>query len=433
VTSTVEAKPFEPLFDWEKASEAEKREIQQIGSDTIRHSTVGVVILSGGQGTRLGFDGPKGMYDIGLPSKKTIFQLHIEKVKGVRYLHQQPDGSLPSIPIYIMTSDLNHKVIVQFFRDNNFFDYPAGDVFFFEQALELCLSREGKIIVESSHSLALAPDGNGGIFSALRSTGAIEDMQRRGLKHLHVYGIDNVLTKSADPAFIGLCARDHAECGNKVVSRLNEGEKVGVAVLRSGKMYVAEYSELPPLIASARDPETGQLLFNAANICNHYFSVEFLISKLLPGLFDMYHLASKKIPFLNSEGKTVTPSADNGYKLEMFIFDAFPCAERFSVLSVSREDEFAPVKNQPGASTDSPDTARAMMTRQAVRWLTKAGARIHWNRNGEVLEHYLSDEFDAAIQSGSLICELSPTISYEGEGLEKFYDSVVVVPTSILS
>ena len=429
--NAAETIPFHPVFDLVGASQEERASIEEFGLQAIKASTVGAIILSGGQGTRLGFDGPKGMYNIGLLSGKCIFQIHVERIDGIRHLCRLDDGSLPSIPIYIMTSDFNHKRILSFFSDMNYFGYPPNDIYFFEQSLELCLSKDGKIIIESPSSLSLAPDGNGGIYNALRTTGAMEDIQRRGLMHLHAYGIDNVLTKSIDPAFIGMCIRDGADCGNKVVQRLNKDEKVGVTVLRNGKMFVAEYSELPPSIASSSDPETGLLLFNAANICNHYFSVSFLINSLFPNLCDMYHLASKKIPYMNKEGVTVTPSTDNGYKLEMFIFDSFPYASRFSVMNSLRIDEFAPVKNHPSSSTDTPTTACAMITHQVIRWLETAGAHFHWKYNGEIKETFERSALNDAINRGDVVCEISPLVSYAGEGLERFRGSTIVIPFSI--
>lgn len=273
---------------------------ESLGNDAILKSKVATVILSGGQGTRLGFDGPKGMYDIGLPSKKTIFEIHIEKVNKIRRLVAEKfrSSDIPSIPIYIMTSDLNDKIIKDFFLENEYFGYPHEDIYFFEQGLEPCLSLEGKIIIESPSTMALSPDGNGGIYSALASTGALADMERRGIEHLHVYGIDNVLTKAADPLFLGVCIADGAQCGNKIVWRANEAEKVGVTVELEGKMMVIEYSEIPKSLAEAVDTTTGKLLFGAANICNHYFSFAF-VKELIPNLARIYHLAEKKIPFYN--------------------------------------------------------------------------------------------------------------------------------------
>lgn len=215
--------PLEPhnVMDWTQTSQENKKVVWNIGLEAISNSEVAAVIMSGGQGTRLGFDGPKGMYDIGLPSKKSIFQIHIEKIIGVRQLaqnrQQKADNVLPSIPIYIMTSSQNDHIIREYFRVNDYFNYPKDDVVFFAQALQPCLTTDGKIIIESEDTLSMAPDGNGGLYQALQVSGCLTNILERRIKHLHIYGVDNMLTKSVDPAFIGLCIQSHSECGNKVV------------------------------------------------------------------------------------------------------------------------------------------------------------------------------------------------------------------------
>lgn len=377
-----------------------KTNYKNAGLDAVRNSTVAAVILSGGQGTRLGFDGPKGVYDIGLPSHSSIFQIHIEKVQKIRLLGSVDGVQLPRIPIYIMTSDLNHHIIQEFFAKHNYFDYPVEDIIFFEQFLEPCFTLDGKMVVESLTSLAMAPDGNGGMYKALKHAGCINDMQIRGIQHLHIYGIDNIMTKPLDPLFLGICMKKEVQCGNKVVWRANKAEKVGVAAELNGRMHILEYSELPPSLAEVED-SNGKLLFGAANICNHYMSLSFLVDIILPSLSSSYHVARKKIPYYDPVTKTtIMPTEVNGVKLEMFIFDPFPLAIDWVVVEVTREDEFAPVKNEPGNAQDSPDTARALLNAQAKRWLTAAGAKL--------TDNPLS------------VYEISPLISYEGEGLERF-------------
>jgi UDP-N-acetylglucosamine/UDP-N-acetylgalactosamine diphosphorylase len=404
-----------PSFNWLTTDVQERSSVESIGLEAIKSGTVAAVILSGGQGTRLGFAGPKGMFPISPQSHKTIFQLHIERLSRIQSL----SGCL-DLPVYIMTSDLNDQTIRSFFSENNFFGFPERNIFFFEQGLELCLTLDGKLIVESETSLAKAPDGNGGLYSALKKSGAIDDMFSRGVKHLHVYGIDNVLTRSVDPAFIGLCIREHAQCGNKVVWRASKAEKVGVTVSHKGRMKILEYSEIPSALADAVDEESGKLLYGAGNICNHYLSLPFIIDVVLPNLSGTYHIAEKKIPFLNPITRTlVKPVKNNGYKLEMFVFDVFPQAERWLVMEVDREAEFAPVKNEPGNPQDSPDTARKLMSAQAIRWLRAAGAKV--------VEPSGDGDDDGKIVADGL-CELSPLVSYSGEGLESYKDKEVVLP-----
>ena len=247
-----------------------------------------------------------------------------------------------------------------------------------------------------------------GIYNALKKSGAVDDMTRRGIEHLHIYGIDNVLTRSLDPAFLGICISNKVECGNKVVWRASKAEKVGVSVSINGRLNILEYSEIPIDLAEATDAE-GKLVYGAANICNHYMTLKFLTDVVLPTLSNSYHLAQKKIPYMDPvTRKTTTPADINGVKLEMFIFDVFPLAEKWIVVEANRRDEFAPVKNEPGNPTDSPDSARAMMTSQCKSWLISAGA---------ILDNKSTER-----------CEISPLLSYCGEGLEGFYGKKIDLP-----
>ncbi len=383
------------------------------GIRAIQESSVGCVIMSGGQGTRLNYDGPKGMYDMGLPSRRTIFKLHMDRIWAIRERARSTGESSCTIPVYIMTSDLNDAIIKECFYNNDYFGYDKEDVIFFEQGLEPCISLEGKLILESETSLAMAPDGNGGLYNALRKSGAFSDMERRGVKHLHVYGIDNVLTRSADPAFVGCCIAQDSDVGNKVVWRASASEKVGVAAEREGRMVILEYSEIPQELADAIERSSGKLIYGAGNICNHYIRVSFLKDVIFTNLTKMYHLAPKKIPYWDIEKRVqVVPPTNNGYKLEMFIFDPFPLASKYTVLEVQRKDEFAPVKNAPGSATDSPDTAREMLTAQSTAWLEKAGATV--------------------VRAGpDDHVEISAKKSLAGENLEDFAGKSVTAPVFI--
>lgn len=421
-------KPVSPV-DYCSLSQNEKDKLISRGIEVIQKGTVGAVILSGGQGTRLGFHGPKGMYSIGLPSAKCIFQIHIEKIMRMRILCEN-DGKLPSIPIYVMTSHLNDQIIRDYFCEKKYFGYPSEDIFFFEQGLELCLSMDGKIIVESDSSLALAPDGNGGIYSALQTTKAIDDMIQRNIEHLHIFGIDNILTNSLDPSFLGLCVSNGIECGNKVVWRASASEKVGVTVNYNERMSILEYSEIPTAFADAVD-SSGKLIYGAANLCNHYLSVAFLRNVVLPQLSDSYHIAKKKITYWDPTlRQSIAPSSNNGIKLEMFIFDVFPLAQHWIVMNVDRRDEFAPVKNEPGSCQDSPDTARTLWSQQGLRWLQQVGAHVVTGDGNDVnWESILSQN----ILENDLLCEISPLMSIGGENLESYRGKTVTLPIYISS
>jgi UDP-N-acetylglucosamine/UDP-N-acetylgalactosamine diphosphorylase len=300
---------------------------RRAGMEAIGRGEVAALVLAGGQGTRLGFSGPKGMYDIGLPSGRTLFQMMSERIKRLSMSSKNA-----VIPFYIMTSPLNHDETVQFFRSKDFFGLGEKNVVFFQQGVLPCLTDEGKMMLEGPGKLAMAPDGNGGIYPALQKSGALGDMVKQGVKFLHVFSIDNALVKPADPVFVGYCLQQNADCGNKVVWKAGPHEKVGVVAERAGKPCIVEYSEITTDMAEQTD-EQDRLVYGAANICNHYYTLEFLKNKILPNIGNLYHLAHKKIPYYDAEKKeTVMPAANNGIKLETFIFDVFPLSERIDVL-----------------------------------------------------------------------------------------------------
>jgi UDP-N-acetylglucosamine/UDP-N-acetylgalactosamine diphosphorylase len=218
------------------------------------------------------------------------------------------------------------------------------------------------------------------------------------VKYLHVFSVDNAVCRPADPRFVGYFAARGADCGNKCVWKVSPEERVGVMAKRDGKPCVVEYTEIDEERMKLRDA-SGRLVYGAGNICNHLFSVAFLAEVVIPGLHTLFHLAHKKIPYADDTGVTVQPSSNNGLKLEAFIFDTFPMSSKMAILETLREDEFSPVKNAPGAATDSPDTARAIMAAQAKRWVAAAGGTV-------------SGDDDAML-------EISPLLSWAGEGLEE--------------
>jgi UDP-N-acetylglucosamine/UDP-N-acetylgalactosamine diphosphorylase len=269
------------------------------------------------------------------------------------------------------------------------------------------LSNDGKFFLSSPSELAVAPDGNGGIYTALRapldnstSSTILSDLKERGIKFLHAYGVDNCLVRPADPAFLGYCISRGAHCGTKVVTKTRPDESVGVVALRSGKWGVVEYSEIPKSVAEERDPsDPSALKFRAANIANHFYTTEFLdsVASFAPEM--AYHVARKKIPAIDpasESAEVVKPLKPNGIKLELFIFDVLPflAVDKHVVLEVERREEFSPLKNAPGTGADDPVTSRRDLLDQQKRWLEQAGAEVV----GEV--------------------EVSPKISYAGEGLE---------------
>ena len=385
------------------------RQANSIGLESISKGEVAALLLAGGQGTRLGYDGPKGMYDIGLPSHKTLFQYMVERIQKLGLLSEKSD--IKCIPFYIMTSPLNHDATKGYFEQHDNFGL---DVTFFPQGtLPAMTAPGGKMILETATSLSLAPDGNGGIYPAMVKHGVLNDMKRRGIKYIHAFGVDNALVKPADPTFVGYCIQQGADCGNKVLWKCHAGEKVGVVASKGGKPCIVEYSDISKEMSEKRG-EDGRLVFGAGNICNHFYTLDFLTDVVVPNLGNMFHIARKKIPYYDDTSKsTVKPIENNGIKLESFIFDIFPLSKNMAVLDVSREEEFAPVKNPPGTDSDSPDTARRLFSNVAKKWMTEAGA--------ELIGDVESD-----------LCEVGPSKSFNGEGLEEYRGKKVECPFSIV-
>jgi UDP-N-acetylglucosamine/UDP-N-acetylgalactosamine diphosphorylase len=343
------------------------------------------------------------MYDIEMPSGRTLFQMIAERILKLKNLTESQ-----SLPFYIMTSPLNHQTTVDYFQQNNYFGLGKDNVIFFQQGMLPCLTDDGKIIMESANKASMAPDGNGGIYPSLQASGSLQDMERRGVQYVHVFSIDNALVKPADPAFCGYCIHQQADCGNKVVWKAHPHEAVGVVAQRGGRPCIVEYSEISKEMAERT--KDGVLVFGAANICNHFYSLSFLRDTILPNMKDMYHIARKKIPYYDSVTKTtVVPDSPNGIKLETFIFDVFGLSRGLAVFEVERSEEFSPVKNQTG--TDSSATAREMLSALFQKWLEKAGARL--------------------VGDGESLCEIAPSTSYGGEGLEAFEGKVVQCPFTV--
>ncbi|KAF2017749.1 nucleotide-diphospho-sugar transferase [Aaosphaeria arxii CBS 175.79] len=386
------------------------------GLELIAENKVAVVLMAGGQGTRLGSSAPKGCFDIGLPSKKSLFQLQGERIARAEQLAKKKHGKESvTIPWYVMTSGPTRGPTERFFQENNFFGLNKENVTVFEQGVLPCISNEGKILLESKAKVAVAPDGNGGLYQALVQSGVVENMRKRGIEHIHAYCVDNCLVKVADPAFIGFAASKKVDIATKVVRKRNAKESVGLILQKNGRPDVVEYSEISSEDAEAKDPKDSELLkFRAANIVNHYYSFGFLESipewaKKLP-----HHVARKKIPYVNTEtGETVKPEKPNGIKLEQFVFDCFPFLEleKFACMEVKREDEFSPLKNARGTGEDDPDTSKKDIMTQGAKWVQAAGAVV-------------VSENDEGV-------EVSPLISYGGEGLEFLKNRTIKAPAVI--
>lgn len=381
-----------PVPSDQYGSEAQYR---RRGLQEIARGTVAVLLLAGGQGTRLGVSYPKGMYSVGLPSGKTLFQLQAERILKIQELAREQEGNVCRIPWYIMTSEATNFETEKFLRANDFFGINEADIMIFEQNMLPCFDFDGKILLENVDKVAEAPDGNGGLFKALNDLGVLDDMRKRGIQYLQVYGVDNILVKVADPVFIGYCVENDAECGNKVIRKIVPTEALGVTCLVDGRFRVVEYSEISSHTANLRDSQ-GNLTFNAGNICQHFFTLDFLYEVASQHEHKMkLHVAKKKIPHVDNNGAPIKPSVPNGIKIEKFVFDVFEFCKRLVIWEVPRQNEFSALKNSEDAGTECPSTAKTALMALHKRYIEEAGGVVE------------GDEV-----------EISPLISYAGEGLE---------------
>ena len=325
---------------------------ETIGKKAIREGKLAAVTMAGGQGTRLGHNGPKGTYDIGLDSHKSLFELLSDNLKeeGKKY------GVV--IPWFIMTSRENNKDTVAFFEKHKYFGYQKNkNIFFFEQGELPMMDTEGKILIGEDGLIKLAADGHGGIYESLVKTKMTNKMRELGVQWVFIGGVDNCLVKMVDPVLMGIAIDKKVTVACKSVVKSNPYEKVGVFCRRNGKPNVIEYSEITDEMAEATD-ENGELLYGESHILCNLFSIdaiERMGTEPLP-----YHVAYKKAKYIDKDGKLVEPDSPNAYKFEAFLFDAFGEVDDMAVLRVKREEEFAPVKNADSAGVDCPKTAREL-------------------------------------------------------------------------
>lgn len=390
----------------------------------ISKNRVGVLLLAGGQGTRLGVQYPKGMYNVGLPSGKTLYQIQAERLHKIQELANEKHQTKSTIPWYIMTSEFTLSPTEKFFQENNYFGLEPSNIIMFEQRMIPAVTFEGKVILQEKWKIAMAPDGNGGLYQALVDNNVLEDMKKRGVEYLHVYCVDNILIKMADPLFIGFCVSKGADCGAKVVEKAYPTEPVGVVCRVQGVAQVVEYSEILQTTAELRG-DTGELVYSAGNICNHFFTRDFLqdVAENFKSQLKQ-HVAIKKVPFVDECGNEVKPTKPNGIKMEKFVFDVFPFSRSFAVFEVVREDEFSPLKNADGAATDSPSTARNALLHLHCRWVTAAGAAL-LDEDGNDVPLTVSE---SSKSNSPATCEISPLVSYFGEGLEHLQGKTIKTP-----
>jgi UDP-N-acetylglucosamine/UDP-N-acetylgalactosamine diphosphorylase len=346
----------------------------QLGETLLRQGKAAGFVVAGGQGTRLGFDGPKGNYPTSPIKKKTLFTLFAESILAASKKYNV------DIPWYVMTSPLNYQATVESFEKANYFGLTKTNVVIFIQGTMPNFAFDGKIFMADKGTLATSPDGHGGSLKALADSGALADMKKRGIEYLSYWQVDNPLVHVLDPLFIGLHAMDGAQMSSKALLKAGPLEKVGNFCLVDGKVTVIEYSDLPDAQAHRKNPD-GSLVFELGSIGIHMISVSFIEKLNAGGGFALpFHKAIKKIPHIDAKGNPVNPDKPNGVKLETFVFDALPMAKKSIILETLRSEEFAPVKNATGV--DSAEVTYQMMIDRAADWLEAAGVKVPRKADG---------------------------------------------------
>jgi UDP-N-acetylglucosamine/UDP-N-acetylgalactosamine diphosphorylase len=362
------------------------------GERLLAAGKVAAFTVAGGQGSRLGFDAPKGTYRIGPISNKPLFQIFAERILRIG------ERAGKAIPWYIMTSPATDAPTREYFAENANFGVADGDVFFLMQGTMPCFDKvTGKMLLADKGRLALSPDGHGGSLQAMRVSGALDDMRRRGVEYISYFQVDNPLVSVINSQFIGLHDLTGSEMSSRSLTKRDPGEKVGVFCTVDGVAQIIEYSDLPMELMEARD-DSGALAYSAGSPAIHVISVG-LVERLTASSNALpFHRAVKKVAHLTESGDLAKPETQNAIKLERFIFDALPRAAQPMVLEAARENEFAPVKNAEGE--DSPLTCRTAMQEKFAGWLTRRGIDVPRKADGsldcviEISHRLCADEKD---------------------------------------
>lgn len=345
------APSLEPPEMWTREAFDEAGD-RSVGEQLLAEGKVGFVLVAGGQGSRLGFDGPKGAYEIGPVTDRCLFAWHAARIRAAGARH----GFRPTW--YVMTSRVNDVPTREFFGEHGHFGLPAEDVVFFSQDMLPALDADGRIVLAAPGEVFLAPNGHGGTLAALRSSGALDDMRARGIEQLSYFQVDNPLARPADTFFLGAHELSGADMSSKVVAKRDADEKVGVIGRIDGKLGCIEYSDLSDELRYAK-ADDGALLFNAGNIAVHAMRRDFVERLTEGGGLDLpWHVARKNLKVVGPDGAQAEVP---GVKFETFVFDALGKAGRSVTLEVDRAEEFSAVKNADGS--DSPASCREDLTR----------------------------------------------------------------------
>jgi UDP-N-acetylglucosamine/UDP-N-acetylgalactosamine diphosphorylase len=340
------------------------------GHRALAAGQVGAILVAGGQGTRLGFDHPKGMFSIGPVSGRTLFHIHLEKITATAQRHGV------RIPLYLMTSPATHEETLQYLAAQERFGLPEEDLHVFCQGTMPAVdAATGQLLLESPGRLAVSPNGHGGMLAAFAESGALADAQRRGIRQLFYFQVDNPLVDIAGAEYLGYHILSDSEMTSQVIAKRDPLEKVGNVVDVDGRLMVIEYSDLPDDVARKTNPD-GSLAIWAGSIAVHVFDLDFLRRAKDQADSLPYHFANKKVAHIDAAGHRVAPAKANAIKFERFIFDLMPSARNAIVVEVDPASAFAPLKNASGAAADTPESVKAQISDLHRKWLREAGVEI---------------------------------------------------------
>lgn len=371
------------------------------GAEALANGEVGVILVAGGQGTRLGFDHPKGMFPIGPVSENSLFQIHVEKILAAGRRYGKP------IPLCLMTSPATDEETRRFFDGHDRFGLREDELRVFQQGTMPAVdAKTGKVLLAQPDRVALSPDGHGGMLRALESSGTLDDLEARRIKSLFYLQVDNPLVDVCSPEFIGYHLLSESELTSQVVAKRTPWDRVGNVIQIDGRLWVVEYSDLPDEVARRRRPD-GSLEIWAGSIAVHVMDVAFL-RRMFGGTDALpFHVANKKVAYVEPSGKRIEPQTPNAVKFERFIFDLLPLAANATVVEMDRKRCFAPLKNGSGATEDTPESAKAQMVRLATEWLHRAGASVLPGVDVEIspLHALDADELKEKLDPGTCVNE----------------------------
>ena len=345
-----------PYYSKQMLLEDSNNKYINIGEQIIKNGELAILTMAGGQGTRLGFNGPKGCYEIDIPPKKSLFEFICDKLKNVFNLYNI------YLTWFIMTSPSNNSSTISYFEKNNFFGYPKDKVFFFSQSTLPVIDTKGKIILDNLHTIKTASNGNGDVFRAFKNANLEHVLSEQNIKWLSISGIDNIILDVIDPLFLGLTISNNSEASAKSISKEDLHAKDWVFAKINNKTCILDPDYLSEDMLNSKN-ENGLYCYNQINILSHLMSTNAFISS---ADFDLpYHRAYKKSHYINEEGMKIVPNSPNSFKFEKFIFDAFKYFDNFTLLEVDPQLEFAPIKAFTGPYT--PETALDLYLKKIIK------------------------------------------------------------------